>query len=348
MTTQITETTTQPQRKTNPTITTYSQWRLFRNCRRSCEYRYIHGIVPLENDPNLAFGSLAHQCLEVWHRDRNLDLVLDHIDRSYPNRAQEPDQKKDWHLATSMMQGYAARYPAEEFEVIALEKTFEGDIRNPATGAASRTFRLAGKVDGIVRIKEEYFLLENKTSSLLDASYLDRLWTDFQVTLYAYYVEKSLGIPIKGIIYNILVKARLQQGKGETEFEFEDRRASLAAKSKSGNSSAKRKLPESDEDFHKRLLDKYDEPTMFHREMLYLSRDQYTNLRAELWELTQAMKDAIRRGSFYQNTAYCFQYGRPCGYYPLCKSNGNPNILNNFYLRKEPHEELEIGPDALC
>lgn len=341
-------TTLQTPQKSLPMVTTYSMWRLFRNCRKACELRYVQEIVPIERDPNLAFGSLIHRALEVWHRDRNLELVLDCIDRAYPNRTQDLDQKRDWHLATTLMQGYAARYPVEDFEVIDLEKTFEGYIRNPATGAASRTFTLAGKVDGIVRIKDENFILEHKTASQLDESYLDRLWTDFQVTIYAYYVEMVLGIPIKGIVYNILVKARLQQGKGETETEFGERRAALAAKSKTGTSTAKRKLPESDEDFHRRLLDKYAEPGMFHREMLYLSREQFTKLRSELWELTQAMKDAMRRGTFYQNTAYCFQYGRPCPYYPLCRSNGSSNVLENFYEKRTAHEELEICPQGLC
>ena len=64
----------------------------------------------------------------------------------------------------------------------------------PATGAASRSFVLAGKVDGIVRIGDDYFLLEHKTAAQLDADYLERLWTDFQITIYAYYVEQTMGI----------------------------------------------------------------------------------------------------------------------------------------------------------
>ena len=163
-----------------------------------------------------------------------------------------------------------------------------GSIVNPATGASSRSFVLAGKVDGVVRIGDEHFLLEHKTASQVDADYLERLWTDFQIVLYSRYVEQTLGIRIAGVLYNILVKARLQQGRGETEAEFEARRADLIAKSKTGKSSAKRRLPESDDEFQARLAAKYTEPGMFHREMLYLSRDRFETLQSELWELTQA------------------------------------------------------------
>ena len=268
--------------------------------------------------------------------------ALDFIDRALPGRVGDERERRDWHLATAMMRGYAARYSSEEFEVVALEKTFEGPIVNPATGATSRTFVLAGKVDGIVRIDGRNFLLEHKTAASIDASYLERLWTDFQIALYSHYVEETLGIPITGVIYNILGKARLQQGEGETEEEFAARRAELLAKSKTGKSSAKRKLPESDEEFQARLAEKYADPGMFHRETLFLSRDQIDALRAELWELTQAFLEARRRGVFYQNTSFCFHFRKPCAYFALCRSGGSPVVLENFYEHRAPHEELEV------
>jgi hypothetical protein len=331
------------------TVTTYSMWSLFRNCRRACELRYIKELAPIQRDHNLSFGSLIHECLEKWHRGRDLAEALDHIDKSLPNRSHDDGQKADWHLAIAMMTGYASTYPVEDFDVVFLEKTFEGKIANPATGAMSRSFVLAGKVDGIVCINGRFYLLEHKTASQLDGDYLEKLWTDFQICLYAYYVEQVFGIKIAGIIYNILVKARLQQGKGETEAEFEVRRADLLAKSKTGKTTATRKMPESDADFQSRLMAKYAEPGMFHRETLYISRDQFETLQTDLWELTQQFLDCRRRGVFYQNTSYCFFYHRPCAYFALCRSGGSENIIANFYETKSPHEELrtDIEPEEI-
>ena len=327
-------------------VTTYSMWSLFRNCRKAAQYRYVLDLVPIERDRNLAFGSLVHEALEIWHRTRDLAATLDHVDRACANRAGDEEQRRTWHLATAMLRGYAARYPTEDFEVVALEKTFEGEITNPATGAASRSFVLAGKVDGIVRVGDEHYLLEHKTAAVLDSSYLERLWTDFQVTLYSFYIEQTLGIRIAGVLYNVLVKARLQQSAGETEAGFETRRAELIAKSKSGKSSAQRRMPESDEEFQRRLAEKYADPAMFHRERLYVSREQFDTLRAELWELTQAFLDARRRGVFYQNTSQCFQYGRPCPYFALCRSGGNPNVIENLYEKVPPQQELRADAAA--
>jgi hypothetical protein len=325
-------------------VTTYTMWSLFRNCRKAAQWRYELDLVPLEKDRNLHFGALVHECLEIWHRTRDLAATLERIDRSCPNRAQDEEQKRTWHYATAMMKAYAARYSTEDFEVIALEKKFEGEIVNPETGAASRSFTLAGRVDGVVRIGSEHFILEHKTASVLDSSYLERLWTDFQITLYSFYVEQALGIRINGVLYNILVKPRLQQGLGETEAEFEARRAELLAKSKTGKTTAKRRLPETDDEFQARLAEKFAETGMFHRETLYLSRDQFDTLRSELWELTKAYLDARRRNVFYQNTSFCFQYGRPCPYFALCRSGGSPNVIENLYQRTAPNEELRTLP----
>jgi hypothetical protein len=317
-------------------------WSLFRNCRKAVELRYLQHLVPLDRDRNLHFGSIIHECLQAWHQRRGIEEVLTLIDRLCRERLQDETQRRDWHLATAMMKAYARRYASDDFQIIALEKNFEGPIINPATGAASRSFVLAGKVDGIVRIGGENFILEHKTAGQLDGDYLEKLWTDFQITIYAHYIEQTMCIPITGILYNVLVKAKLQQGKGETEEEYQARRAELLAKSKTGKTTAKRKLPESDDEFQQRLAEKYADPEMFHREMLYLSRDRFDVLRSELWELAQAFLDARRRGVFYQNTAFCFNYQRPCAYFPLCRSNGNPNVIENFYQRVAPNEELRV------
>lgn len=323
-----------------PMTTTYSMWRMFRNCRKACEYRYLRNLVPMEKDHNMAFGSVIHDCLEIWHGKRELGKVIEHIEHTYANRAQDDKQLADWHLATAMMTQYSKRFSTEEFDVVSLEKKFEGSIINPETNAASRSFLLAGKVDGLVMQDGQYFLLEHKTAAQIDAGYLERLWMDFQIILYAWYLEQTLGIKVTGIIYNVLVKAKLRQSKGETEAEFETRRAELIAKSKTGKSSAKRKMPETDEAFQQRLRAKYDDPGMFHREVLYISRDQFDELRTELWELSKAMLDARRRNTFYRNTAFCFQYGRACPYFPLCRSGENPNVIENCFEKVLPHEEL--------
>jgi hypothetical protein len=238
-----------------------------------------------------------------------------------------------------MFTGYASRYSSEDFEIVEVEKPFTGEIRNPDTGRPSQTFVMAGKVDAIVERTDGMYLLEHKTASSIDANYLDKLWTDTQIALYSFYL-RQLGYRIVGVIYNVLLKSRLQQKAGETEAEYEARRMELAAKNKNGRSTAKRQMPETDEEFQARLSEWYARPEAFHREQIYLSEERLAMLQDEVWEITQQYLDARRRGKWLLNTSNCFSYQRPCEYLPFCQSGFNPNVADNLYDITLPHEEL--------
>ena len=325
------------------TLLTYSALNTFRNCPRKYKNRYLDNLRPRERAEALSFGSVIHTAIELWYRspdtESRLPDVLAYIDEAFENRVVDSNQMVQWHLATAMIRGYAERYATEEFEVVEVEKEFVGEIRNPDTGRQSQTFRIAGKVDGIVRCHDGLYLLEHKTASTVDASYLDKLWTDTQIALYCYYL-RELGYPIVGVIYNVLLKSRLKQGKGETQEEYKARHAELAAKNKSGKSTAKRQMPETDVEFQSRLTEWYSRPEAFHREFIYLSEDRLAMLQDEVWEITQQYLDARRRGKWLLNTSNCFSYQRPCEYLAYCQSGFNPNVADNLYEIALPNEEL--------
>ena len=325
------------------TLLTYSALNTFRNCPRKYKNRYLDNLRPRDRAEALSFGSVIHTAIELWYRssdaDSRLGDVLTYVDDAFENRVVDSNLMTQWHLATAMIRGYATRYATEEFDVVEIEKEFVGEIRNPDTGRQSQTFRIAGKVDGIVRCHDGLYLLEHKTASSVDANYLDKLWTDTQIALYCYYL-RELGYPIVGVIYNVLLKSRLKQGKGETQEEYEVRRAELAAKNKSGKSTAKRQMPETDEEFQTRLTEWYSRPEAFQRELIFLSEDRLAMLQDEVWEITQQYLDARRRGKWLLNTSNCFSYQRPCEYLAYCQSGFNPNVADNLYEIALPNEEL--------
>jgi hypothetical protein len=325
-------------------LLTFSALNTFRNCPRKYKLRYVDCLRPREKAETLSFGGVVHGGIELWYRlvgdaDR-LNKVLAYVDSQFPNRAGDEREKSHWQLARGMLSGYAACYASEDFEVVEIEKPFTGEIRNPDTGRPSQTFLMAGKADAIVRRADGLYLLEHKTAAMIDANYLDKLWTDTQIALYSYYL-RQLGYPIVGVIYNVLLKSRLQQKAGETAAEFETRRAELAAKNKSGKSTAKQQLPESDNDFQARLAEWYSRPEAFHREHVYLSEERLAMLQEEVWEITQQYLDARRRGKWLLNTSNCFSYQRPCEYLPYCQSGFNSNLIDSLYEIVPPHEELQ-------
>lgn len=340
--------------QTERDISTYSQWSTFRDCRRKAYWRYVEWLTPKAVPAALHMGAAVHSGLKVWYDTGSLAEVEQCLRVAYPDHTAHEDQHHDFQVASAMLAAYAERYPTEDFQVVALERAFEGTIENPKTSGRSLTFKIAGKVDGLVRLGGGLWLLEHKTASRIDEGYIDRLWGDFQTTLYAHYLAREMKEPVVGVLYNILGKPLLRQRSGETEDEFRVRYAESCARNKSGKSTAKRQMPETDEEFQARLREWYrggSEPSgeatkAFERVELFISPDQIATLREELWELTQSWLDARRRGVWYQNTSFCWHWGRPCAYWPLCRSGGSELVKANDYERVEPHQELKETEDV--
>ena len=322
---------------------TYSSVSTFQQCRRRYRLRYLEGLSPVEKPHALRFGTVAHQWLEVWHRTGAIEEAQRIIDTAYVDRSTEPNEKRDWHYQTAMLKAYVEQYPTEDFEVVALEKQFSGPLVNPATGRQSRSFIVQGKVDGIVRRGDEFLLMESKTAGSLTGDYIERLAMDLQILLYSHYVRETLDYPVTSVLYNVLVKPRLIQAAGETEEQYEARKAELAARSKSGKSSAKRRMPESDEDFQHRLADWFAAEPRFSRIDLLLDFASIQNIRQQIWDVGKELLDARRTGRWHQNPRACFGFGR-CVFWPICSAMGSADmVVENFFRREAPHSELDDG-----
>lgn len=333
-------------------ILTYSAIRKFQSCHKAYQNRYKKNLVPLEQDDVLFLGSTIHNCLEMWYKRDSNDPIIEIqigrlIDEAYPMRESDDKQKRDWHLAKAMMNGYIHQYRQENFKIIDTELEFSVPIINPITNRQSRSFKLMGKVDALALLDGKYFIMEHKTASMITGDYIEILPMDFQINLYAMALSRFKNIPIAGVIYNVIQKSRIKQKMGETEEQFELRRQELILKSKTGKTSAKRQLPESDEIFRHRLQSVYENPKMYHREMLYISNEDIKRTEYHLWEITQEILHTQRRGKWSQNTDTCFRYHRPCMYFPLCRAHDNPNIKDNLYTELPPHSELSVGGNSL-
>jgi len=336
----------------------YSLLQSFRNCRKHCKFRYLDGLKPLETSKALRYGSLIHACLERFHLSKQPAEVNKYLQDYYElnNKAQAKgapsahQREKDnsgqteglslWDvdeyiISKNMMEAYMKRYEREAFEVVWVEKDFEGPIINldsphydPIPGVV-----MVGKIDGLVKRDGEYWLLENKTASKIDGSYIDKLWSDFQIIMYCYYVKKCFNIDCKGVIYNVILKCPYKRKPQESEEDFQVRHAAACAKNKTGTSRIKRNEGEDDIEFNSRVAAFYAENDSFVREDIYISRPNQKRVISEISELTKAFVNCVKRERFYMNTDHCFRWGRPCEYFSICRSGENPNIINNMYTK---------------
>jgi hypothetical protein len=272
----------------------------------------------VEND-SLSFGKAWHMGLELAYNGDPGDILACF--------AESPKHEK---YLKAMFFGYKNLYkPTESFNVIATELKFEIFIRPPHKGRAARGIRFRGVIDMVIERDDGIWIMEHKTAGCINGAYIDKLWHDLQIMLYAYAYQEMTGKKVTGIIYNIAQKSRLKQRGGETEAEFNARYTEAIAKSKTGKTSIKRKMPETDEEFQDRLNKQYEDPSMFHREEILCDDQRIQQVKKELWEIHKAMKTK----NFYKNRAQCFVFGE-CEYFKLCNAGENQIIIDNYYKKK--------------
>lgn len=121
-----------------------SALRTFRSCPRAYQFRYEMRRRPIQKSDALRFGTLFHHGLEAWWKTAD-------IGAAFAAMAGEADPFERVR-AEELMRGYHARWINERIDVLAVEAEFEMPLVNPETGAESRTWRFAGKIDAIARV----------------------------------------------------------------------------------------------------------------------------------------------------------------------------------------------------
>src|SRR6185503_2240955 len=117
-----------------------------------------------ERDP-LRFGSLIHAGLEAWWKAEPLDRLDAALEAIKGGVADEFERAR----AEETIVAYHLRWDGDmaDYEVLSVEPRFDAPLLNPATMMPSRTFRLAGRIDAILRRRADGRVLvrEFKTTS---------------------------------------------------------------------------------------------------------------------------------------------------------------------------------------
>lgn len=128
-----------------------SSMRTYRACPRKYFYAYEKRRRAIADADALRFGTLVHRGLEVWWTTVDLERALAAMRASYTGLSID---QVDAIKAEALMVGYHFRWKDEPLEVLAVEQQFVAPLVNPKTGAESKTWELAGKIDAIVRAPE--------------------------------------------------------------------------------------------------------------------------------------------------------------------------------------------------
>lgn len=294
-------------------LLTTSRMKSFRACARQHHYAYVLGRRPRVEANALSFGTAIHHALEAWWRaSRRGESVLGDAVAALPATLDPFARAR----AEAMLAGYDVAWSDLGFEALEIEREFKLPLINPDTGARSRTWELAGKVDVIARGPDgRVWVIEHKTSSediSGGSSYRSRLALDGQVSQY---VEgaNALGYDVAGVIYDVLRKPTIDPLKA-TPIE------SRKYKKDGTLYAAQREHDESPEEYRDRCIESLGANPDRHFAQIEVvrldaDRDEYAY---DVWQLGELMRESERTGRAPRNSDACHRYGSPCPYFAVC------------------------------
>ena len=251
----------------------------------------------------------------------------------------------DYFRADAMLRGYHERWYAEPYEVLAVEAEFRAPIVNPDTDAPSRTWKLGGKLDVIVRDPlGRKLIVEHKTTSS-DAGpgsdYLKRLRLDGQVSIY-FDGASALGHDVDGCIYDVLVKPGIRPLRAtppESRKYTKDGRLYAA----------QRDADETPEEYFARLVETIaEDPNRFYlRAEVVRLETELAEARGDVWALGRQIQEARLARRYPRNPDACVRYGRTCEYFGVCTGEASLEDPYLFARAETVHPELSSNDDQL-
>lgn len=339
-------------------LLTSSRLRLWQSCPRAHHYRYEVGLEAVGPTPHaLAFGTALHAGLESWwiaigegDVGRALSGALTAAEASLTSSRNPSEAVDPYDLArlTAMLAAYDAQWQrwACSTEVLAVERAFSYELTSP-WGDVSSTWRVAGKIDALVRLSDgRVAILEHKSSSQ-DASagsdYRRRLTLDPQVSTYFDGV-KALGWDADVCLYDVCVKPAAKPLKATAP---ESRKYTKAGALYAGQ----REHDETPDEYRDRLIqaiaadpDRY----LVHAEIVRTEQEREAHLWA-LWMNAGAISATRECASqardvraVPQHSHACFAHGGGgCQYLPICEGTASARDETRYRRLRVIHPELE-------
>ena len=252
----------------------------------------------------------------------------------------------------ALMVGYHQRWMNEPWQTESVEETFRMPLRNPKTGAKSKTYELAGKFDGTVTNTDSgnVYLLEHKTCSedITDpgSPYWRRMPIDSQVSLYMLALW-LLGRKVSGTLYDVVRKPSIRPRKVTIKEQkvlaahgtYFDRPVSREC----------RLLAEENTELYETRLtaDVLENPTKyFGRRTIQRMDNELMTYAGELWDVAKTMLDARKENRNYRNDGACMNWGSACIYLDVCNSSDSIDA-DRWERVDQRHPELDLDDNGL-
>jgi hypothetical protein len=329
-------------------LLTSSRMRAFRECARLHRLKYVEGWRPLRESEALRFGTLFHRGLEAWWIAVQLGAAgqpteqgpLECALRAVASRAADPYEQAK---VEELLRGYDAAWSSEAaaYEVVGVEVPFEARLLNPDTWRPSGAWRLAGKVDLILRRRSDGRVLvcEHKTTTdtIEDpaAPYWARLQMDHQISAYVIGAE-ALGREVAEILYDVAERPGLRPLQATP---VENRKY----RKDGGLYAGQREIDESPEEYRARVRAAIEAAPgrYFQRRVIPRTESQLRDFLGDAWQQAAAMRLSERLGHAPRNPDACHRFGT-CAFWQACSTGLGPaDFLTEYKRLADVNPELK-------
>lgn len=330
-------------------ILTSSSAKTFRRCAREYHYRYELQRVPTSRPGDARdFGTLIHVGLEAWWNAVGLSLNTEEtLIRTWEAMRAKNPEALDLIRAEELMLGYHVRWFDEssaQYDVLGVELEFVAPLVNPDTGAPSRTFERAGKLDLLLRERSSQRVLvgEHKTTSeQMEAgdTYWRQLTLDSQVSTYLE-GSKALGVDVAACLYDVIGKPKLEPYEA-TPVEIRKYTKPTKANPEPRLYANQRAEDETPVEFRERFrahiqgnIERY-----FRRGEIVRLEDETAEAMFDDWRVGKQIRESQIAQRWPRNVDSCRRFGRLCSYHPVCtRTQEIDDPL--FYRVERAHGEL--------
>jgi len=327
-------------------LLTSSRLRCFRECPRKHAYAYVEGFRPAKTSEALRFGTLLHAGLEgYWLAIRDGADPLDWALSSIEGRGFDIFEQI---RAEELLRGYATRWAedARDFEVVAVEAEFRAPLMNPASGlTASRTWRLAGKIDLIVRRRADGRVLVGEHKSTVERieddadHYWSTLAIDGQISGYVVGAE-ALGHQVDEILYDVVRKPGQRPAYATPP---EQRKYTKPTKTEPSRLYAgQRETDEAPGEYRERIRAAIssDLASHFQRRSISRTQSQIAEYLTNTWAWGRIIREAELAGRMPGTSEACHRFGQ-CAYWLACSTGTHPADHPSDYVKLDNvHPEL--------
>jgi hypothetical protein len=297
----------------------------------SCPYKYyceyIQLLSPKHEPEYFQWGSLVHRYAEEYGRGLSMEQILPLVYEEIEKRAHFLSP-----LATERLEAMITTLPSvfrahdtiwgeydKAFEVMESERHFSWQLPD------SNEWWFEGKIDGYRRHipSGEIYQWERKTAGKTGDTYWQRIPLDSQPKGYILASQRSIGLDVDKVIYDLFKKPALQQGKYETIEEYY------------------RKLALNYESKPQELMERG--PYNGVVSVFHFTPEDIDSYYWDLVQVTQMLDWHIQNGIWPKHHPGNLVGG--CVYFPLCIATSESELEQRkntlYYRREEFHPELK-------